>query len=278
MDRQERYRISLSDVSNALFSSQTHLNKAPSLLSLYKPALPVHLFSRTSEARTVPSVSHDSWFGWDKAQRTARGILTRNRIVELIHEAGDLAEQKDLDDMILDAVYDARAYRRPMYVDPSFINAPDLCNIYVKRSWTAPGVKFASFRPALLEVEYRDNEWTLQVISIKSTHDRAHYFMEKVLNAFRRSVKRDKGHPFHRLSMATYPTLWRYSGCYSSTCSLESCILNRAAIKVKNYDPTLSVGRIKKNTSLVMDTLFEAVPDALGARVESISSSSSSDW
>ncbi|BGP50111.1 hypothetical protein JCM10450v2_006022 [Rhodotorula kratochvilovae] len=211
MDRQSAHRISISDAAKALFP-RTSLSRP--LLAAHRPLLPVG--PRPPAVAATPSLSHHQFFSFELANRLARGIEVRRRILDVLDKEGVLHELENLADLatvLVAAQKQAKKEDTAVYISTGLVAAPNFEKEYKRNGWAKPGVKFANFRPALLKVTYApklcrvgrgktriSRQWDVQVVNIKSTHPKA-IIKEQTYLERQRLVpeEQDKATPLHQL-------------------------------------------------------------------------------
>ncbi|GAA5842067.1 hypothetical protein JCM11251_002002 [Rhodosporidiobolus azoricus] len=80
-------------------------------------------------------------------------------------------------------------------------------------------------------------------------------------------LQRKKGNDLlKRLSISNTSALWRYTGCYSHSCTDSDCFLNLDTLFPAWLLARLHIIPVKDDPALVEDVLFNQVPNALRAR------------
>ncbi|GAA6033899.1 hypothetical protein JCM8097_000393 [Rhodosporidiobolus ruineniae] len=316
-ERQHTHRLGVSETARALFPRG--VDSPSSLLDVYRLERPVS-FQR-DDPTAVPAVSHEAWFSYDdRKQRGAqarRRIVDLLDFTGPVHKPDNLF---DLGAVLEDAQIESRTTGEPVYISPGLIAAPNLEEDYFRGGWASPGIKWANFRPALLRVEWVDgNRWTLTVIQTASTlpslvpaHVRFspslpssanphlnslslpqppsfaseafqvrlyRFFLMRRVEALKKS---DIHLPFLRnLTVVRTSEIWRYTGCYSQSCSDTGCFLNSWFNCCRQCMlHLLSISRVESSPSAVKslkDVLFGKIPARLNAaHVDDTSSTGSS--
>ncbi|GAA5903347.1 hypothetical protein JCM6882_008143 [Rhodosporidiobolus microsporus] len=255
------YRLSISDAGSVLFPRTPSSRTPPSLLSRYTPIKPTG--QRGTATRAVQTHCHE--------------------------ECSELSRTG-----------------KPVFISPGLIASPNLRRDYSARGWAAPGVQWANFRPALLRIDHlgpaKKNQFRLQVVGIKSTHPDAvpgnvratparsrfwrkfnplspfnpqlyqgeefqlaayRFFLTRLLSDF----KKQQGYDLlNRLSISRTSAMWRYSGCYSHTCTEHDCFLNVNPMSPEWLIGRLNVVPVQDDPEWIKRVLFEDVPQQLGIR------------
>ncbi|GAA6004141.1 hypothetical protein JCM10207_002448 [Rhodosporidiobolus poonsookiae] len=275
-------RLSVSDAAEALYPRGR--DEPPSLAAHYLPIKPTGFHPPTTPAQ--PSPSHDMFFRPDRESRLQRGDETRKRVLEVLRHGGVLLEPGNLEDHLSTALVEAqlrcRREKRAIYISPGLIAPPDLSREYRKAGYTP--VQWANFKPALLKVEQvpgKKDYMRVTVIGIKSTHPQAipgqvyaqeefqlyayRFFLTRLLEQMQKTAKDDHRSLLNRLSVSRKSFLWRYTGCYSVTCSDAGCFLNRHIdhITVDDLPRYLSAKAVEYDPQHIKDVLFRQIPEQL---------------
>ncbi|BGP33934.1 hypothetical protein JCM10296v2_005743 [Rhodotorula toruloides] len=237
-------------------------------------------------AAAKPSYSHAEWFAWSREARLERGRETRKRIYEVLRDEGVLLEpgnHEPVAEWLVEAMRKAAQLGRPVYIKPGLTASPNSASVYREYGFTS-AIRWANFRPALLKVTYRPRNtrkpWSLQVIDIKSTHPRAveadqvhlqdqfrilayrHFLAQIVENIKRDDYARQDFPLLRRLAISHICALWRYTGCYSTTCYDDLCILNDK-VDAAQLTRHLEIP-VEHNKRWIEDLLFHEVPTRVG--------------
>ncbi|BGP72158.1 hypothetical protein NBRC10513v2_005549 [Rhodotorula toruloides] len=202
---------------------------------------------------------------------------------------------------LVEAMEKAARTGRPVYVKPGLTASPNFASVYREYGFTS-AIRWANFRPALLKVTHRPRNtrkpWSLQIIDIKSTHPRAveadkvshflfarndrsltplpqvhlqdqfrilayRHFLAQIVEDIKRDDYARQDFPLlRRLAISHICALWRYTGCYSTTCNDDECILNDKvdAAKLTHF---LEIP-VEHNKRWIENLLFHEVPTRVG--------------